>query len=160
MAGLTAVALGGAASGSCGGGGDSVSSEDAGTVDAGFVLTCQDDPRVTAYAPGITATSIDGQMKVVFMSADPAPPADGLDSWSVKITDGSGNPLPNLPLIGSPTTLFMPDMGHGANAPYIDGGAGGIYNYTEANLFMPGIWRVTFAVDGGESAQIFFCITG
>jgi hypothetical protein len=145
----------------CSGGGSS--SDDAGP-DGGFVLTCQDDSRVTAYAPGVTATSLDGQMKVTFMSATPAPPAAfGLNAWTVKITDGSGNPLPNLPLIARSLppdqTLYMPDMGHGANAPVIDGGTGGVYEYSDAYLTMPGIWQIIFAVDGGESAQVDFCVT-
>lgn len=140
------------------------SASDGGSVNSGFVLTCQDDPRVTAYAPGVTATSVDGQLKVTFMSATPAPPAAfGLNAWTVKFTDGSGNPLPNLPILSRTLppeqTLYMPDMGHGANAPLVDGGAGGVYVYSDAYLTMPGIWQVTFAVDGGESAQIDFCVT-
>jgi hypothetical protein len=50
-------------------------------------------------------------------------------------------------------------MGHGANAPVIDGGTGGVYEYSDAYLTMPGIWQIIFAVDGGESAQVDFCVT-
>ncbi len=162
VAGFALAGLSGASSGGCGGGGaDDAGAADAATPDAGFVLTCQDstDPLVTAYKTGLTATSLDGQMKVTFMSASPEPPADNLNSWNVQVTDAAGNPLPNLPLV---VKLYMPQMNHGANDPWVDGGESGNYTISEINLFMPGIWQITFveAMDGGESAQIDFCITG
>lgn len=156
VAALAALGLGVAPGlGGCGGS----SAGDAGNIDAGYILTCQNDSRVTPYANGLTATALDQQLVVTFLSADPDPPAANLNAWAVKIADGSGKPLPSLPLT---VKLFMPDMYHGANSPWVDGGAGGSYQISEINLFMPGIWQITFQVDadGGDSAQVDFCITG
>lgn len=128
-------------------------------MDAGITITCQNstDPLVTAYAAGVSATSADGKMVVTIMSADPAPPAQDLDAFTVKITDGSGNPLSNLPITVTP---FMPQMGHGVGTtPVVAAQSGGVYDVSDVYLFMPGIWQLTFqGGPGGDSAAINFCI--
>src|SRR5512144_792911 len=76
------------------------------TPDAGDLITCQNDPRVMNYAPGLSVTSTSGTRKYVLGSADPAPPARGTDTWSMRITAGQGQAQPGLTVSVLP---FMPD---------------------------------------------------
>src|SRR5713101_2815575 len=82
------------------------------SADGGDVVNCTNDPRVTAYAPNLAVTSVSTGMKFVLVSSTPAPPARGTDTWAVRVTDASGQALPNLSLSVLP---FMPDHGHGTS---------------------------------------------
>lgn len=126
--------------------------------DGGFVLTCQNDSRVEAWAPNLSFASSDGAMKVTLLQSTPAPPAQGLNSWSIKVTDGSGNPLPNLSLQLVP---YMPDHHHGPSVtPEITSNGDGTYSITNIDYFMPGVWQNTLQDGTSESAVIDFCISG
>src|SRR5215467_6438806 len=78
--------------------------------DAGDLITCQNDPRAMTYASGLSVTSTSGTRKYVLLTADPAPPARGTDTWTLKITDAGGTSQPGLTVGVLP---FMPDHGHG-----------------------------------------------
>jgi subtilisin family serine protease len=123
------------------------------------VVNCTNDSRVAAYVPNLAVTSAGGGMKFVLVSSDPAPPARGTDIWALRVTDASGQPLPNLSLSVLP---FMPDHGHGTSVtPQITSNGGG--NYTVSNLyfFMPGVWRITFtSASPSDTAAFFFCVPG
>jgi hypothetical protein len=131
--------------------------------DDGGTVSCQDDPRVDTYVANLARSSASGALKVTLVSGDPAPPAKGTNAWVVRIEDASGAPMPSAPLSVTP---FMPDHGHGTSivatiTPHGDG----TYDVAPLYLFMPGVWRVTFAIaaDAGAAAQsvdFYFCISG
>jgi len=130
------------------------------TPDAGDLITCQNDPRVMSYAPGLSVTSTTGTRKYVLLSADPAPPARGTDTWSIKITDASGTAQPGLTVGVLP---FMPDHGHGTSVnAVVTGGSDGTYTVAPLYFFMPGVWRITFWIGSNQAdvGEFFFCVPG
>lgn len=132
---------------------------DAGASDATF--TCDQDPRVAAYAAGMGVASDSGALHVTLIAADPAPPVKGPNTWKVRLTDAAGQPVSGASVDVKP---FMPDHGHGSSTkPTVTPGADGAYDVTGLVLFMPGVWRVTFAVTGAspaDAASFFFCVPG
>jgi hypothetical protein len=126
-------------------------------ADAGPTVTCQQDPRVDTYVANLTKASASGQLKVTLVSSDPAPPLRGTNTWSVKVADGSGNPVANANLTVTP---FMPDHNHGTSvSPSATAKGDGTYEISSLFLFMPGVWKVTIA-NGSESVDFFFCVAG
>lgn len=137
-------------------------------VDAGPAqVTCQKDTRVDTYVSNFTKASASGKLKVSLTTSDPAPPAVGTNSWTLRVTDGAGAPITNAPIT---IASFMPDHGHGSSVrAVITPGSDGTYTVAPVYLFMPGVWRVTFALPGGdagagagapEEVAFFFCIAG
>ncbi len=124
---------------------------------------CDTDKRAEVYAVGLSAKSKDGSMKATFMDANPAPPAKGLNTWTIQVTDAT-----NKPVAGASITLlpFMPDHGHGSSiTPQIKAmPTAGMYQITLVDLFMPGIWTNTFTIkpaSGAAETMVFtFCIDG
>ncbi len=130
------------------------------TPDAGDLITCQNDPRAMTYAPGMSVTSSSGSRKYVLLSADPAPPARGNDTWSMRITDAAGTAQPGLTVGVLP---FMPDHGHGTSvAASVTANQDGTYTVTPLYFFMPGVWRISFWIGQNQSdvGEFFFCIPG
>jgi hypothetical protein len=130
------------------------------TPDAGDLITCQNDPRVMTYAPGISVTSTSGSRKYVLLSADPAPPARGTDTWSLRITDAAGQVQSGLSVSVLP---FMPDHGHGTSvSASVTANQDGTYTVAPLYFFMPGVWRITFWIPPNQSdvGEFFFCIPG
>jgi hypothetical protein len=127
--------------------------------DAGDVVNCQNDPRVFTYAPGMTVKSVSGAMTFALVQSVPAPPGRGNDTWTIHVTDSSGQTLPNLSLSVLP---FMPDHGHGTSVtPGVTANGGGDYTVTPLYFFMPGVWRIRFTPAGStDTADFWFCIPG
>jgi hypothetical protein len=124
---------------------------------------CASDPRATAYAVGLSAKATDGAFAVSFVDAEPAPPSKGENTWTVKIADGSGQPVSGATVAVTP---FMPDHGHGSSiVPQVTPmGSDGTYQVSLLELFMPGIWQVTFTItpaSGPADTVLFtFCVDG
>ncbi|MHB8419467.1 MAG: FixH family protein [Myxococcales bacterium] len=123
-------------------------------------------PGLIEYAPCVSEG--DGQLRVTFLCTDPPSPVQGINHFTVAVTDGSGTPVPNLPLS---VNLWMPLHCHGPQyQPSVDGGADGVYQIDGAYLFMAGEWQITFSVDGGyqgscppgptPSQTFYFCVGG
>jgi hypothetical protein len=123
---------------------------------------CSGDPRGMTYAIGLSATGMKG-LKATFVDATPAPPAKNENSWTLKITDGQGNPVNGATLAAAP---FMPDHGHGPPAlPIVTPmGSDGTYVVNQLDFFMAGIWQVTFTItptSGPADSVVFtFCVDG
>ncbi len=134
-------------------------------MNSGDVINCQNDARVTAYAPNLSVTSASGR-KFILVRSDPAPPAKGTDTWTMRVQDSSGNGLSNLLLWIDPNQgAWMPDHGHGSSVHAdITANADGTYTVAPLYFFMPGVWRITIssAPDAGpsDSAVFYFCIPG
>ena len=146
--GLAAVGCGGTEGPADGGGSDA------------DVVTCQNDPRVDSFAANLTKKSAGGTYQIVLMSADPAPPAIGVNTWTIKAIDGAGNPMANPDLKVLP---FMPDHGHGTSVKAaVTAQPDGTLSVTPLYLFMGGVWRVEFNPQSGSAdpADFFFCIAG
>jgi hypothetical protein len=129
-----------------------------GSGDSGTV-NCQSDSRVFKYTPNLSVTSTSG-MKYILVQSDPAPPARGLDTWTLKITDSAGTPQPSLPV---QIRTIMPEHGHGSSTtPVITNQGGGNYQVSQLNLFMPGVWKITFSNSAAftDIADFWFCVPG
>jgi hypothetical protein len=152
VVGVVALGLGCGSSGGTGGGPS--------TPDAGDLITCQNDPRVMTYTPGLSVTSTSGTRKYVLLSADPNPPARGTDTWSIKITDAAGAMQTGLSVGVLP---FMPDHGHGSSVnASVTANADGTYTVTPLYFFMPGVWRTTFWIGSNQAdvGEFYFCVPG
>jgi hypothetical protein len=126
-------------------------------VDAG-PIGCKNDPRVEAYAPGISKMGIQGTLRFELSASDPAPPSRGTNVWTVRTLGAGGAPV-DVTLTATP---FMPDHGHGSSVvPQITKSADG-YRIEALYLFMPGVWRVLLDAQGAQSdaAAFYFCIAG
>jgi hypothetical protein len=152
---IVALAACGPGSSSGTGGGGSTSTGTQSSV-------CASDPRAMQYAVGLSQTSTDGKVKIAFADASPAPPAKGANVWTITVTDGAQMPIDGATITVKP---FMPDHGHGSSAvPKVTGKGSGSYEISNLELFMPGIWQITFTVTpaGGaaESVVFTFCVEG
>lgn len=130
------------------------------TPDAGDLITCQNDSRVMSYTPGLSVTSTSGSRKYVLLTADPAPPARGTDTWSIRITDAGGTAQTGLSVGVLP---FMPDHGHGTSVnASVTANQDGTYTVAPLYFFMPGVWRITFSIGSNQAdvGEFFFCIPG
>lgn len=124
-------------------------------------ITCQEDSRVTAYSAGMTQKSDDGSVQVKLVSADPAPPLRGMNTWQVQVQDGSGNPIDGATVS---VDLYMPDHGHSSpTTPTVTAQSNGAYEISNLNFFMPGVWRARFTVTRDTTTELvdfFFCVAG
>ena len=141
---------------SCGG---SSGGPNTGIPDAGQVIDCSTDARVTAYKPNLTVSSASGALKFQLVQSNPGPPARGTDTWTMMVTDAAGAPMPGLSLSVLP---FMPDHGHGTSVDAsVTATGGGSYTVAPLYFFMPGVWRTTFtSATPADTAVFFFCIPG
>jgi hypothetical protein len=141
------------------------SSAGGGSGGAGGMMpsVCAADAGAEAYAAGITQASMDGSIKVSFVDAQPAPPSKGANTWTIQVTDAHGTPVAGAAISVKP---FMPEHGHGSSATPIvtPKGADGTYQVTNIELFMAGLWQITFTVtpaSGPNQAVVFtFCVEG
>lgn len=130
------------------------------TPDAGDLITCQNDPRVMNYTPGLSVTSTSGTRKYVLLTVDPNPPARGTDTWTMRITDAGGTAQPGLTVGVLP---FMPDHGHGTSVnATVTSNADGTYTVAPLYFFMPGVWRISFWIGTNQAdvGQFYFCVPG
>ena len=130
---------------------------------SGAASVCASDPRAEAYAVGLEGKAADGAVKIRFVDAMPAPPSKGNNTWTVQVLNGADQPINGATI---ELTAFMPDHGHGSSTkPTVTPmGSDGTYQLALVNLFMPGIWQITFKVtppQGMADAVVFtFCIDG
>jgi hypothetical protein len=124
---------------------------------------CATDPRGQHYAVGLSGASADGSLKMSFVSANPAPPGEGENYWTLKVTDGSGAPLTGATFDVKP---WMPDHGHGSSIipSMTPMSVPGEYDVGILEFFMPGIWQTTITEEGTtgapEAVVFTFCVAG
>jgi hypothetical protein len=124
---------------------------------------CMVGPTPETFALGLTEASTDGSLKMTLVAASPAPPAKGENSWTLKVTDGSGAPVTGASFTVKP---YMPEHVHGTSiVPQMTPASQpGVYDVGILEFFMPGIWQTTITRDqdaGAPEAVVFtFCIPG
>ena len=129
-------------------------------ADSQMLMGC-DPSEGDVFALGLERSG--ENVTVRFVSADPAPPDVGDNTWTVMITDLGGSPLE----AGSVELVpFMPQHGHGTQPSSFAAEPGlepGEFMSTAIDLFMPGLWEVTFEVTHGETTDevsFAFCLEG
>ncbi len=131
-------------------------------VDAGpGNITCSTDPRAMTYTANMAQMGSSGMYKFVLAQSDPAPPAKGTNTWTLKLTDAAGANVSGAMIDVLP---FMPDHAHGTSVDAsVTPNADGTYTVTPLYLFMPGIWTITFTAHVGavtDKSVFSFCIEG
>jgi hypothetical protein len=124
------------------------------TEESGCAVETRDDD----YAVGLS--KVGTFVTATFVSADPAPPARGDNSWVLSFVDSGGAPLDGLEIAVTPT---MPDHGHGTPVAAVVAPTGdaGQYGVAPVNLFMVGYWEITFEITQGDmqdSLVFGFCV--
>jgi hypothetical protein len=120
---------------------------------------CATDSRGSNFADGLKVAGAMGKYSVTIDTVDPAHPAKGDNTWTISVTNGSGAPVDNLMISTHP---WMPDHRHGSSTiPTTTPMGSGKYQIGDLNLFMPGIWQITFTMDGtdgSDSAVFLTCV--
>jgi len=99
-----------------------------------------------AYFAGVSHTSTDGSFRVHIADAVPAPPQQGENAWTVRVTDRDDRPLHGEALA---MTTFIPSRGYGsARPPRIEPDAkdDSVFHVDGLFLELPGVWQLTFYV--------------
>lgn len=141
--------------------GDETNTGGGGSTGTTSAMGCSGDTRAMKYQAGMVAEAADRKVKISLVEATPAPPARGDNSFTLDVTDGGGAAIEGAAIA---VKAFMPDHGHGSSvAPSVSAGAeSGRYQVSEVDLFMPGIWEITFTVtpSGGEAdpVKLTFCV--
>jgi len=147
-----AVALFGAACGD-----DDSGAKDAGhddhvhEDDGGFAATCNGVPLLAADT---IAKGDEGHYQVQVIDTNPySPPRKRTGDWVVEIQDSAGEPAADVDLLE--VKPFMPAHGHnGIRKPEIaSGDEPGSFLVTDVNLWMGGVWEVTFLLDGPDGSD-------
>jgi hypothetical protein len=126
----------------------------------GATISCANDPRAETYIPGLQAPGSTGKLTFILLSANPEPPALGLNAWAIGLRDATGASLSSSAL----TTVkpWMPEHGHGpALAPTVTPADGGINMVGSLDFFMPGLWQVTLEAQAGslsDTGVFTFCV--
>ena len=144
------------AAGACGDD-DAPADVDSGPVDCSTIQAGQD-----VYEPGLEKIGANGYT-VHLMSATPAPPAKGDNTWMIHVVDDTDNPGVGLTISATP---WMPHHQHGTPivAVVTEMGDPGMYQITPINLLMAGVWEITIAIGDGENdldeVLYTFCVDG
>lgn len=115
------------------------------------------------FSAGMQKTGTQQKLNIKLMTATPAPPAKGDNTWVIQVSDTA-----NMPIDGATiqVTPFMPEHGHGSSIDVIvtPKGSGGKYTLEPINLSMPGVWEITIdittATGTSDSLKFAFCIEG
>jgi hypothetical protein len=142
----------------CGTNGDDGSGSDA-------PIDCTMVTNADTFVVGLEKAGTNGALDFKMMSATPAPPARGDNTWIFQINEMTsgvvGNPVSGATLQVTP---FMPAHQHGSPiqvqiTPLPDAGQ---YQLNPVNLWMPGVWettiRATTTAQASDTVVYRFCI--
>jgi hypothetical protein len=133
-------------------------------VDAGSG-PCTADLRADPYAPNLTKMGENGVLSFVLVKSDPAPPQQGTNTFTVKITDMSGTS------IGADVRVDL-TMADRVQPTTVDpmvtfDVATGVYTIAPLSMHLPGLWKVGLeaqqtdpdaGVVTGDLVAFYFCI--
>jgi len=124
---------------------------------------CTTDPRVDAYAPNMSKPGESGVLTFEIVKSEPAPPMQGNNTFTVKITDQAGTAI----AADVRVDLTMADRNQPTTVdPVVTFDAmTGIYTIAPLSMHLPGVWKVAFDAmmdsDAGVTADLvtfYFCI--
>lgn len=121
---------------------------------------CATDPRAQSFTPGLAQSGKSGVLHAKLLDIAPAPTAKGDNAWTLALFDAAGAPVDGATISVKP---FMPDHGHGSSiTPLVTPAGSGKYGISRLNLFMPGLWQITFNVQTSagavDSIVYSFCV--
>jgi YtkA-like len=124
------------------------------------VVGCESSLMAETYTADMVHEGAQGKYTFTLLSANPVPPGQFGNTWTLKIVDASGKPPPVADVTVDPR---MPLMNHGTDQPaQITAAKDGTFEVSNIYLFMPGLWSVTLGVvsDGAtvDTAAFGFCI--
>jgi hypothetical protein len=120
---------------------------------------CAAESRDDEFVVGLEKLGQAGKLRFKLLSATPAPPARGDNTWVLQLTAVGGG-TPGAPVTGATMTVtpFMPDHQHGspkttAIQPMAEAGH---YQLAPVNMWMPGLWETTINVSGADGDRVAF----
>lgn len=125
-------------------------------------VDCTKVTGADTFTVGLPKMGQGGTLDFKLLSATPAPPARGDNTWVVQINETASGAAP-LEGATLQVTPFMPAHQHGSPimvqvTPMPDAGQ---YKLEPVNLWMPGVWETTIRASAGtstDSAVYKFCI--
>lgn len=124
---------------------------------------CAIETRADTFVVGLDKVGAGMELDFKLMTAAPAPPARGDNTWSLQLSAMAagvvGSGVAGATLTATP---FMPDHMHGSPIQVVvtDKG-GGAYELSPVNLWMPGLWQTTVtatSASGSDQTVFAFCI--
>jgi len=118
--------------------------------------------RGESYVAGMSQSGEEGVLVVTLVTASPAPPDVGLNTWTLRVEDTDGASVADEEISAR---AWMPDHGHGT-APVAAAAepSPGEYELNPFELFMAGFWEITVEVgpagDVRDTAVFPFCAEG
>lgn len=141
--------------GACGGTGDNGSSQS--TIGS----ACSTDKEAVPFVAGMSRTS-PGGIQVAIEAAKPAPPLQGYNTWTLRVTDSNGSPISDA-TVSIQCAMTHGGLSHGcALTPDIQNQGNGEYSSSNVVFNMAGHWDVTITVvlagnaDGGAGESVTF----
>jgi hypothetical protein len=135
------------------------------TASMDAAIGCAADPRGEAFTPNLTHKGDAGQLSFVIAGANFSPPAVDNNTWTLKILDGSGQPVSDavltFPARSNPSDPWMPDHSHGALPAKAVNNQDGTYTVAPLYFFMGGIWSTFISAQAGsvtDSTTFTFCV--
>ena len=118
---------------------------------------CVNETRADTFVVGLDKPGVAGLLDFKLMSASPAPPARGDNTWIVEVSSMTsgvvGGPVSGAAMLVTP---FMPDHGHGTpiTVNVTSMPTAGQYQLTPVNLWMPGYWETTVQATSPSSVHL------
>ncbi len=110
--------------------------------------------RGEAFSAGMTKTPEGGAVNVELVKSNIAPPGQGINTWTLRLTDSGGQPIAGATVVAS---FKMPDHTHPAQQKNGKETSPGTYD-VEPYFSMPGFWETTVTVtpSGGTASSVLF----
>lgn len=129
--------------------------------DGGESYNCAAEDRDDDFVVGLTKPGQSNKLSFKLLSATPAPPARGDNTWIVEISSiATSTPMTGVTMVATP---FMPDHQHGTpiSVEVTPQATDGQYELAPVNMWMPGLWQTTIEAQAGadtDKVVFAFCI--
>jgi YtkA-like protein len=102
------------------------------------------------YSAGMAQAGTSGALAFEIVSVNGDAVAQGIDAWTIKITDANCAPVD-----GATVTVkaWMPEHNHGWTAATSTGEGGGAYDIGNLDLFMDGFWQITITATASVTSE-------